>query len=338
MNKKVISLLCAALCVVMIAVIVILAKTSVKNTNEIKTDKQKTSSQTKGEESGKIENENSSEENTSPQPKEESSNSSQPANKNLGIAKDIPSNASPNKYADSHLAPPIQAGPSYSGHSSPDSYSNMDDNIFMDALTYCGYSIQKQKDAGRMWQYVLSKDKKETGWLSNITYNGGCSGYETTSEGAPDIKAFEKGGLVCASYVAYVYYNYLPNVVGIDTSVLKKPEKSYLANDWYNACLDWEKNGYTKRINYSSSGGAGTFLKLDSHDEIPIGSIVCMAPKAGSDHCSHVCIYAGYKNNYHWVFHVGNENGPEFCSIERMTFGPDPQFMLAIFETPNIVK
>ncbi|MBQ0084161.1 MAG: hypothetical protein KBS52_05295 [Clostridiales bacterium] len=257
----------------------------------------------------------------------------------LGVAKNIPSNATkPVKNADSTYIPAAQGRPDYSGHNSPDSAANIDDNIFIDAMEYSGYNLAKHKKDGRMWQYVLSKEKKAAGWLSNITYGGVSSGYETTPEGAPDIQYFEKHGLVCASYIAYVYFNYLPNVLGIDTSMLDFPNQSILAHDWYCACLEWEKKGYTHQINYTTSGHAGTYLKLTSHDEIPIGSLVCMSPKEGSTHCSHICIYAGYKNGYHWVTHVGNENGPEFCSIERMTYGPDPQYMLAIFSTPTCVK
>ncbi len=256
----------------------------------------------------------------------------------LGIAKNIPSNATkPVPNANSTYIPAAQGTPDYSGHSSPDKAANIEDNIFIDAMEYSGYNLEKHKKSGRMWQYVLSKEKKAAGWLSNITYGGVSSGYETTPEGAPDIQYFEKHGLVCASYIAYVYFNYLPNVLGIDTSMLDFPNQSILAHDWYCACLEWEKKGYTHQIKYTTSGHAGTYLKLTSHEEIPIGSLVCMSPKEGSTHCSHICIYAGYKNGYHWVTHVGNENGPEFCSIERMTFGPDPQYMLAIFSTPTCV-
>ena len=45
-----------------------------------------------------------------------------------------------------------------------------------------------------------------------------------TSTGlAPDIAGFESNGLCCASFVSYVYYNYLPNIAGIDTSSATRP-------------------------------------------------------------------------------------------------------------------
>lgn len=215
---------------------------------------------------------------------------------------------------------------------------DINNNIFMDSLGYTGYNLEKHRNDGMMWKYVLSSQKRGTGWLSNITYGGGSTGYETTSDGKPDIAKFERGGLVCASYVTYVYFNYVPNVCGIDVSHLTKPEKSYLAHDWYVAAKDWVANGYSKKIDFYSSGKAGNFMKFVEYEEIPIGSLICLRDgRSGyenSDHCTHVCIYAGYENGYHWVYHVGNSNGPEFCAIERMLFGPDPQAMLAVFTTP----
>ena len=107
-------------------------------------------------------------------------------------------------------------------------------NVFLDALEYTGYNLAKERASGRMFasgsNYVLCSQKRGLGWLSEITYDdyGSASGYETTPQGLPDIEFFtwrnkaqnRKRGLVCATYVAYVYFNYLPNVAGIDTSSL----------------------------------------------------------------------------------------------------------------------
>lgn len=214
---------------------------------------------------------------------------------------------------------------------------NIDDNIFMDSLIYTGYNIEKHIEDGMMWEYLLAAKKRDRGWLSNITYNGGSTGYETTEEGLPDISFFEKHGLVCASYVTYVYFNYLPNVVGIDTSELTMPEKSYNANDWYIAAKDWVEQGLSETIDFEAALKGG-FIKFDPAEEIPIGSILAFCDSRNkSDYCSHVVIYAGYKNGYHWVYHVGNDNGPEFCSVERMHFGPDPQWPIAIITPPDMV-
>ena len=218
--------------------------------------------------------------------------------------------------------------------------TNMDieNNVFMDAIEYTGYNLKKHRADGLMWQYVLASQKRGKGWLSKIGYAGGSTGYETKN-GKPDIAYFEKHGLVCASFVTYVYFNYLPNVAGIDTSSLDKPVKSYSANDWYIAAQKWVKKGYSKTISFTAKLSGG-YIKFNPKETIPIGSIICMsdAKKPGSTHCSHVSVYAGYKNGYHWVYHVGNSNGPEFCAIERMHFGADPQWPLAVITTPANIR
>ncbi|MCQ2454598.1 MAG: hypothetical protein MJ090_00400 [Clostridia bacterium] len=216
---------------------------------------------------------------------------------------------------------------------------SIEDNDFLDALTYTGYNLKKHRKDGMMWKYVLCADKPRRKWLSKITYGGGCSGYEKTSSGKPNIARFQKGGLVCASYATYVYFNYLPNVVGIKTSYLPKPAKSYDANSWYIAGQKWVKKGYSRYIKFTAKS-KGTRTVFKPKESIPIGSLMLLTDfKKRNNHCTHICLYAGYKNGYHWVTHVGNSNGPEFCAMERMSCGPDPQWPLKIITTPKgIVK
>lgn len=222
--------------------------------------------------------------------------------------------------------------------------SNMsyDNNVFLDALKYTGY-----KTDPRMWgsykNYVLCSQKKGLGWLSNITYDdyGRSKGYETTVNGLPDIHYFEQKGLVCASYVAYVYFNYLPNVAGIDTSMLPKADNPVLANDWYKAAKQWVNLGYSRYIDFTASDNGSIYqdLKLTVNEEIPIGSLIFLNNWYNrTDWSTHVSIYAGKVNGYHWVTHVGNENGPEMCAIERMNRLPHPQWMLAIVTPPSNIR
>ena len=216
--------------------------------------------------------------------------------------------------------------------------SDFNNNVFLDALVYTGYNLKEQLKDNPNWNYILASQKRGMGWLSKIGYSGACSGYETNSKGLPDIKRFESGGLVCASYVTYVYFNYLPNVAGFDTSSLAKPDRSYNADSWYKAAMQWVKKGQAKTLKYSASKN-GNYIKFTPKTEIPIGSIMCYQDYNNRNgHCSHVAIYAGFKNNYHWVFHVGNDNGPEFCAVERMSCGPDPQWPLAVISTPTSIR
>jgi len=229
--------------------------------------------------------------------------------------------------------------PSTSGSFKYNSNVDINDNVFLDSMVYTGYNLKKHIADGNMWKYILASRKRGLGYLSDIRYAGGSSGYETTSSGKPDIKAFERKGLVCASYVTYVYFNYLPNVAGIDTSSLTRPKRSYSANDWYIAAKDWVKKGYATTISFSASKTSSGFINFKPNKSIPIGSIMAFCDARNrSDHCSHVAIYAGYKNGYNWVYHVGNDNGPEFCAVERMHFGPDPQWPIKVITTPTNIR
>lgn len=219
--------------------------------------------------------------------------------------------------------------------------TNIENNIFMDSLVYTGYKLDYHRSLGKMWTYIPAASKRGMGILSNISYDydGGTSGYENNANGKPDIAFFEKGDLVCASYVTYVYFNYLPNVAGIDTSSLTRPNKSYSANDWYIAAKDWINKGYSSAIPFTASKDSTGWIHYKSSADIPIGSVVFFKNYGSSaDYASHVAIYAGYKNGYNWLFHVGNDNGPEMCAIERMWYGPDPQWPLMVVSTPSNIR
>lgn len=220
-----------------------------------------------------------------------------------------------------------------------DIFTTVDNNIFMDSLVYTGYNITKHRQDGRMWEYILSADKRGLGYLSGVSYGGGSSGYETNADGKPDIAYFEKGNLVCASYVTYVIFNYLPNVAGIDTSALTRPEKSVSAHSFYLAAQDWVNKGYCEYIgfDYQVLGPIGNgFIEFQSDEEIPIGSLVILCnPRESMSAGSHVTIYAGHVNGYDWLYHVGTKNGPEMTAIQRMNFGPNARWPLAVITPPN---
>ena len=217
---------------------------------------------------------------------------------------------------------------------------NIEDNVFMDALIYTGYNMEKHRADGNMWVYILANRKKALGYLSNISFGGGSTGFETTPDGKPNIKAFEKGGFVCASFVTYVYYNYLPNVAGIDTSSLARPDRSYSADSVYTAAKQWVAKGYSRYIGFTAKGTAQNYMTFNPNEEIPIGSILVFRNYSNPNQKtgSHVCIYAGKKNGMHWVYHTGNKNGPEMCAVERFLFGPDPQWPIAIITTPSNIR
>lgn len=218
-----------------------------------------------------------------------------------------------------------------------DKVIDMEDNVFLDSLAYTGYNLEKHRKDGLMWHYILSADKRHRNWLSDITYGGGCSGLETQN-GLPNISAFEKGGLVCASFATYVYFNYLPNVAKIDTSRLVKPEKSWYAPSFHEACEQWLAEGLTSNIGFTATDTPAAIV-FEPEEDIPIGSIIVFRNMYVPDRTTadHITVYVGEKNGYHWVLQTGNKNGPEFCAVERFKFGPDPMWPLAIYTTPPFI-
>ena len=104
--------------------------------------------------------------------------------------------------------------------------AEMLDNVFLDALEYTGYKVQAQRDDGTIFKKYSGG---ATAYLSKISYGLNKYGTETVAKSgtatglAPDIAGFESSGLCCASFVSYVYYNYLPNIAGIDTSSATRP-------------------------------------------------------------------------------------------------------------------
>lgn len=267
--------------------------------------------------------------------------SSSASSQNSSVISSAPVSSAASSSEVSSAAPAVSSAPAVQNQNTEYKYnSNLDieDNVFLDSMVYTGYNIEKHRADGNMWVYILASQKRGLGYLSNIGYAGGASGYETVN-GKPDIEAFERGGMVCASYVTYVYFNYLPNVAGIDTSSLPKPADPRSAHEWYLAAKQWISLGYSKSIPFTATKTPSNYIKFNSDSQISIGSLVIFrdAKKTG-DRGSHVAVYAGYKNGYNWIYHVGNENGPEFCAIERVLFGPDPQWPIMVITPPSNIR
>lgn len=191
--------------------------------------------------------------------------------------------------------------------------NNMLDNPFLNALEYTGYDVQKQISNGTIYkQYGSSGTPKSV--TSNIPYslNAMANGLETTSSGKPNIKYFEKYGLCCGSYVSYVYYNYLPNVEGIDTSYLSQPYNKCSVEGWESAIRNWLDNGTGKNISFTQSSNGSIKTSYD----IPIGSVVIF--KSNGYRYAHVALYAGCYNGKHFITHCGGDEGPCIQAIESL--------------------
>lgn len=211
---------------------------------------------------------------------------------------------------------------------------DMLNNAYLDALAYTGYNVQAQKTDGTIFKSYGYK-LEGSSILSGITYDNSyrCSGLETTSGGVPDMAKFRQNGFCCASYVSYVYFNYLPNVAGIDTTKITKPDNPRSASSWNNAANGWISSGKARRISFTQNANGSNFT---ASENIPIGSlIVFKSIEKGT--IAHVALYAGKYNGNNFLTHVGNDRGPEISTIEGMSKGGYPEAVVQIV-VPEFVE
>lgn len=215
------------------------------------------------------------------------------------------------------------------------------DNTILRALEYTGYDVQRQKDKGQLYvyEYIASRLKtNDPQVLSDISYweSGACpNGDETVADAstptgrAPNISYFESNGLVCASFATYYLCNYLPNIEGIDTSVVynKAKEMGASGNYYYLTTVGLWKRTLDALANESGSGVTKYTDEDTAYDNLVPGDVVIFAKSDGT--LTHVAIYAGayymyssggYNNGLkHFMIHVGNSRGPEISVIEWMS-------------------
>lgn len=205
--------------------------------------------------------------------------------------------------------------------------SKMLDNIYLEALTYTGYKTDVQKADGSIFKTYSGNAPASV--RSGIGYGTGPSGLETVAADnktgkAPDIAKFKNGGLCCASYVSYVYYNYLPNIARMDVSKIPQPANPRSPISYNSAVENWVKSGGARRIAFTQ--GTNSFTPSE---EIPIGSLIIFKHKTTGE-IAHLALYAGYYAGKHFVTHVGNERGPEISTVEGMSKGSYPEVVTQV--------
>lgn len=205
--------------------------------------------------------------------------------------------------------------------------SKMLDNIYLDALTYTGYKTDAQKANGSIFKKYSGNAPASV--RSGIGYGTSPSGLETVSAStktgkAPDIAKFKSGGLCCASYVSYVYYNYLPNIARMDVSKIPQPANPRSPISYNSAVENWVRSGGARRITFTQ--GTNSFTPSE---EIPIGSLIIFKHKTTGE-IAHLALYAGYYAGKHFVTHVGNERGPEISTVEGMSKGSYPEVVTQV--------
>lgn len=216
------------------------------------------------------------------------------------------------------------------------------DNAILRALEYTGYDVQRQKDKGQLYQYLYIGSRlpnNDSAVLSDISYwsSGACpNGDETVADSttvtgkAPKISYFESNGLVCASFATYFLCNYLPNIEGVDTSVVYEKAKEMgmdsSTNHYYLTTVSlWKRT--LDALSKEANAGVTKYTDEDTaYDNLVPGDVVIFGKSDGT--LTHVAIYAGeyYLYNgstnlglYHYMIHVGNSRGPEISIIEWMS-------------------
>ena len=218
----------------------------------------------------------------------------------------------------------------------------MYDNAILRALEYTGYDVQWLKDKGYLYvsNYIASSLKTNApSVLSDIGYwsSGECpNGDETVAKSgtatgrAPNISYFEKNGLVCASFVTYYLCNYLPNIEGVDTSVIYNKVKEAGADDRYDDVYYLTTVTVWKTALDSLAGKTGSGVTKYTNASTAYANLVpgdvIVFSQDGS--LSHIAIYAGTYDlfntsgsnlgKYHFIVHVGNSRGPEISTVEYM--------------------
>ena len=205
--------------------------------------------------------------------------------------------------------------------------SKMLDNIYLDALTYTGYKTDVQKADGSIFKTYSGNAPAAV--RSGIGYGTGPSGLETVAADnktgkAPDIAKFKANGLCCASYVSYVYYNYLPNIARMDVSKIPQPANPRSPISYNSAVENWVRSGGARRIAFTQ--GTNSFTPSE---EIPIGSVIIFKHKTTGE-IAHLALYAGYYAGKHFVTHVGNERGPEISTVEGMSKSSYPEVVTQV--------
>ena len=215
--------------------------------------------------------------------------------------------------------------------------NEMLNNIYLDALAYTGYDVQGLKDNGQIFKKYGSMVADSI--LSDISYDTGFAneGTETVSDSstvsgkAPNLARFEKYGLCCASYCSYVYFNYLPNIAGVDTSDYIRPTNLKSSGAWSTAAEKWVESGLAREIKFKQSSDGKTFT---ADEEIPIGSLIVFT---ASGKVSHVGLYAGKYNGKNFITHVGNSRGPEIITMEGLSKNGSAELVSSVI-VPEIIE
>lgn len=196
---------------------------------------------------------------------------------------------------------------------------NMTNHSILRALEYTGYDVQQQINDGTLYQSGSYGSRTPSSVLSDINYGTSTSGKETVADSstptgkAPDIAKFEQYGLCCAAFVTYYVCNYLPNVEGVDTSLISD---AIDATGWNSqAVVTWQKalNGL---VDEGKIEKIGTSASNVDRSKLTPGDLIIFGTSENSH--THIAVYSGTYNGVDFIIHVGNDRGPEISRVDWM--------------------
>ena len=233
---------------------------------------------------------------------------------------------------------------------------NMWDNSALRSLEYLGYNLDQQKADGTL--YVLWGNDSikympspypfyptDTGigingdnlqWVGKGNYGGGYK-YTSKTGYAPWVEGFQKEGLVCAGYIAYYVFGYLPHIEGVNISRFEDNYKNIYDYNvqsvvyWYKTLelasnannTDYSKVQKLYGAPFDDLDAAPTEAQMTTFrpgDIILTGGIWEEGtPKAGEKRYSHAAIYAGYYNGRHWMIEASDAcpTGPHIYPFDH---------------------
>ena len=234
---------------------------------------------------------------------------------------------------------------------------NMWDNAALRSLEYLGYNLDQQKADGTLYMLWGNDSIKympspypfyptDTGigingdnlqWVGKGKYGGGYK-YTSKTGYAPWVEGFQKEGLVCAGYIAYYVFGYLPHIEGVNISRFENNYKNIYDDYNVQSVVYWYKT-----LELASNANNTDYSKVqklygapfDDLDAAPTeaqmstfrpGDIVLTGgiweegtPKAGEKRYSHAAIYAGYYNGRHWMIEASDAcpTGPHIYPFDH---------------------
>lgn len=196
---------------------------------------------------------------------------------------------------------------------------NMTDHSILRALEYTGYDVQQQISDGTLYQSGSYGSRTPSSVLSGIGYGTSPSGKETVADSstptgkAPDMARFRQYGFCCASFVTYYVCNYLPNIEGVDTSLISNAVD---ATGWNSqAVVTWQKalNGL---VDEGKIEKIGTSASNVDRSKLTPGDLIIFGTAENSH--THIAVYSGTYNGVDFIIHVGNDRGPEISRVDWM--------------------